>query len=673
MSLALLALSLLSAPPAQAQYPGGGSGGGYPGGGWTVTDQVGNALPSDPNGGGYRLRGPMTGSVSLTGAYPDVFTAAQQPNPTVGYAFIPNPNDYQGWLLTGASDSGYDPYHVWTTAQASNHAGTSGGGTTGYLGMPWNENINGSITSNTGGTLWAVFQWNGSSQPPDHIDVLLRTTVSASAAASTYGNPPQAGGSSTATATDSTFSETATADSGGGGVPLVTGRHLLRVGVDPNTKKAQVSLGGTTTATATASVPYGMMGSYPGTTSGGYYQVTNGAAGANASAFIGAAVAFDSREVAITADVNTTSYKVLTGGVDANGDGKWARVAHTPDPDGTMKGDIGLPYGEQHTTQSSGGIGQGTTSQLVVTSSNRSVTYTGHIPGNWATQNAHYWWNSSLKNYDTNGSLYHLSGVDLPTEAEIPTLGNVYVGPVVDSDHGGAIIPNEAGANGTTDHISFKFQNGDNRPNYPTGNDGDGATGVANYSLTIHQPIEVFPSHKPSEINYRVASPSPTAEETSMSFQGLDYSTYKGNSSNGVSALCVLNSPSLYWSLSSDVTSVLSSVPYPGWWGVLDVIFTGANIAINHATPVQQSFPADFNDVAWSDSQSSGDSYYMAKTYPKAYFHMSPRVRINYRWRYKLVDVYETSGFKSETLQHDEEYVGPQNVFGVFTYFGPGS
>ncbi len=63
----------------------------------------------------------------------------------------------------------------------------------------------------------------------------------------------------------------------------------------------------------------------------------------------------------------------------------------------------------------------------------------------------------------------------------------------------------------------------------------------------------------------------------------------------------------------------------------------------------------------------------MAKTYPKAYFHMSPRVRINYRWRYELVDVYETSGFKSETLQHDEEYVGPQNVFGVFTYFGPGS
>ena len=54
------------------------------------------------------------------------------------------------------------------------------------------------------------------------------------------------------------------ADGSRGGMPLVTGRHLLRVPVDPNTGKAQVSLGGT--ATATADVPYGVMGNYPGTT-----------------------------------------------------------------------------------------------------------------------------------------------------------------------------------------------------------------------------------------------------------------------------------------------------------------------------------------------------------------------------------------------------------------------
>ncbi len=160
------------------------TGGGYPGGGWTVTDQAGNPLSTNPNGG-YDLRGPMTGDVKLTGAYPDVFTAAQQPNPTVGYAFIPNPNDYQGWLFSGGSTppgGGYDPLHIWTGAQAFNQAGP-----TGWLGNPWNESINGSVTANTGGTLWAVFQWNGSSQPPDHIDVLLRTTVSA------YVNPGPTG------------------------------------------------------------------------------------------------------------------------------------------------------------------------------------------------------------------------------------------------------------------------------------------------------------------------------------------------------------------------------------------------------------------------------------------------------------------------------------------------
>jgi len=157
-----------------------------------------------------------------------------------------------------------------------------------------------------------------------------------------------------------------------------------------------------------------------------------------------------------------------------------------------------------------------------------------------------------------------------------------------------------------------------------------------------------------------------------MSFQGLDYSTYKGTGSNGISAICVLNSPSVYWSLASDATNILASVPYPGWWGILDVLFAGANIGITHATPVTQNFSADFNDTAWNDPQSDGDKYYHDTTgaYLKQDFHMSPRVRVNYRWRYKLIDVYDANGFKNETLGHDEEYVGPQNVFGYFTYNG---
>ena len=46
-------------------------------------------------------------------------------------------------------------------------------------------------------------------------------------------------------------------------------------------------------------------------------------------------------------------------------------------------------------------------------------------------------------------------------------------------------------------------------------------------------------------------------------------------------------------------------------------------------------------------------------------------MRVNYHRKYKLVDTYDQYGFKSETLNFDEEYVGPQNVFGYFAYFGP--
>ena len=155
-----------------------------------------------------------------------------------------------------------------------------------------------------------------------------------------------------------------------------------------------------------------------------------------------------------------------------------------------------------------------------------------------------------------------------------------------------------------------------------------------------------------------------------MSFQGQDYSTYKGTGSNGISAICVLNSPSVDWSLASDVTSVLSSVPYPGLYGVLDVIFAGANIWVNHATPQTINFPADFNDTAWNDPLSDGDGSYKAKKGSKADYHMSPRVRVKYFWNYNLVDTYNAKGFQSETLNHDVIYDGPQNVFGFFTYHG---
>ena len=169
-------------------------------------------------------------------------------------------------------------------------------------------------------------------------------------------------------------------------------------------------------------------------------------------------VAVDLRMVTISADADPTHYKLLTGGVDANGDGNCTQAIRVRDSDGTMKGDIGIPYGQQH--QDSDGL-------EVVSRTTRNVTYSGHLIGPWPTQNANYWWNSSLKNWSETGNLYYvpivLAANGPPVETDIDKVKNVYVGAVVDSDTG-AIVPNEAGPNGTTDHLFFKFQNGDNRP-----------------------------------------------------------------------------------------------------------------------------------------------------------------------------------------------------------------
>jgi hypothetical protein len=115
---------------------------------------------------------------------------------------------------------------------------------------------------------------------------------------------------------------------------------------------------------------------------------------------------------------------------------------------------------------------------------------------------------------------------------------------------------------------------------------------------------------------------------------------------------------------------MLSNVPFPGYWAVLNVIFAGANIIVKHGTTETRSFSADFNDVAWNDTASSGDIYYKNSSYSKEFFQMSPRVRVQYNWEYKLVDVYDVKGFKSETLNHDEIYVGPHDAYGYFKYVG---
>ncbi len=669
--LALLSLAALVSYPANAQVPS-------PGGQWVVQDSNGKTLTANPDGS-YTLYGPVTETASEK--YPGVLAAAHN-NPQLDGAYVPSELSPNPDPIYNGGSTGFTS--VFGAFAVASNADQMNGGYIPYLGsISAPVFLNGSITDNITGTLTQTWTWIPAAAPngqpaPAVLNLLVSAPVSVDISPN-YSNPSLSSGLTGTASASNGLGDTANMTEGSVyAKQSLPGKHLVQF---------PVGAGGSVTVTVSAqgsvsltnSVTYGALfptipQPYP--TDPYVYRATNGFAYSMGAADVSASAQQDHRAVTISADCDTpgTYYKVLSGGVDANGDGLCAKVAHQRDSDGTMKADIGIPYGEMHTAVVIGVAG-GTVP--VITTTHKTVTYTAHIPGNWATQDAQYLWNSSLKKYSLSGSLHHLFGLGLPTEAEIPVLTNTYVGAVVDSDHGGAITANEAGTTGTPDHIFFKFQNGDNRTVYPspqfaTGNDGDGATATANYWLTVHQPIEVFPSNRPSETNhYHIAAPPPAAGDIPMSFQGLDYCTYKGTGSNGVSAICVINSPSVGWSLSSDVTSALSSVPYPGWWGVLDVIFSGANIYIKHATPQSQNFPADFTDMAWNDPQSTGDPYYSANTYSKAYFHMSPRVRVEYRWNYKLVDVYDASGFKSETLVHDEEYIGPQNVFGDFTYVGP--
>ena len=208
-----------------------------------MQDKQGNPIQPNQDGSGYTLQGPTTGSYSLTGTYPDVLNAVTGSLSTGGPPFLPDPSDYQGWLFTGAP-GGYDRNHVWTKATAGNGAW--------FKNNAPPELINGGVTANVVGTLWAIWKWNpspypGSPQkPPDHLDILLSTSASASASVGAYGSPPSSAGlSSSATASDS-LGHTVTATAPGNpSPPPVTGRKLLRVPVDPVTGLAPVSAGGT--------------------------------------------------------------------------------------------------------------------------------------------------------------------------------------------------------------------------------------------------------------------------------------------------------------------------------------------------------------------------------------------------------------------------------------------
>ena len=454
--LVTLSLFSLLAASAQAQNNTGGN--------IAVQDQQGNAIYLNQDGSGYPLKGPLTGTYSLSGTYPSVLAAAQKPNPTYDYSsFTPNPSSYQFWLFNSGSTppgGGYDPYHIWTNAAATNDVGVSGG-VSGYENIPGGGSfsVNGSVTANVGGTLWAIFQWSDPSPAsyyaaahatpppmPKYLDILLSTAVNASATASPYGSPSTTSGLSASAVGGDSLNEKsqATFPALPTDVLLVTGKHLLRVPVDPATGKAPVSLSGTTTASATDSVLYGAFVNYPGT-SYQYYQQTNGPTNAMASAYIGGVARLDDREVIIQSNLGQTFHK----GVNAS------RVPNVRQSDGTMTDDT-ISAGKPE--PSSGGYDYGGGSDF-------PIIYQAVPIGNWGANSSYTWSNIATQWITSPATTLH--GTFNPNPIS-PLYVTYYDTP--------SSLP---GAPGTTDNVRILLTDGQ-----------DGATAVANYNLKFHKEYE---------------------------------------------------------------------------------------------------------------------------------------------------------------------------------------
>ena len=382
MSLAFLSLCLLSARPVLAQ------------GGWTVTDAANN--PLQPSGNGYSLVGTATGGATNT--YPqDMTAAALAPpyyDPQFGWV------DNSQWLQAASSGPhSYDPnplgtpylYNGGTTsapstsvalnATAHNYAlDNSYYGSFNPKAPPFFTNqyypdpsvcepINGTVTGRTTGTLWAYWNWMGPNAPPDHLNILLTTNVSASSSVGGGGS----GLSATATASDGDpFNETATSDAG---VPSVVGHHLLRVPVSGGV--AAVSLNGNVSVSATNTVPYGAFGGY-------YYQNNysgNNPTEAKSIGSVSATANIDggNREVHILPPLGTTYHK----GANAQ------PVQNQPEPyTGILTDDTVVPP-----------VGP------VTLGSGYTIGYQAVAGGAW-NPNSSYAWSQGLQGANGMGSVY---------------------------------------------------------------------------------------------------------------------------------------------------------------------------------------------------------------------------------------------------------------------------
>ncbi len=315
MSFASLGLLTLATQPAQAQYSGGG---------WSPVPcdasgaPLSNAYP-DSNGF-YTMNGTEADDVQ-NGYPPDLvgyeianndyrYSTAFSPLTSTPNGPIPGTILYQGISGSAIANNNLQNGSGYYSSGFSYDIYSNGVDSRGLL--------NGTIHSTLTGQLVYYFKevWQGYGTPtpvPDHLDILLKTTVSASAGVDYGLSGLSSGLSATATASDDQFQENVTATGGFINTPApVVGYHLVRASVDPGTQVAEVYLNGTVDATAVNTVPYGTLDPQSSMNN----KVTNGAATTGASGGVVSVVKPDSREVEITSPDIETSYQF--GPLDPN-------------------------------------------------------------------------------------------------------------------------------------------------------------------------------------------------------------------------------------------------------------------------------------------------------------------------------------------------------------------
>ena len=325
----------------------------------------------------------------------------------------------------------------------------------------------------------------------------------------------------------------------------------------------------------------------------------------------------DSREVTISAGVDNTYMKApayYSSGVvrfDAYNNIVFTPVHHTPDLDGTMRGDMGIGYG--------------TTGATPPADCQYPVNYTAHLKGFWGAASTYSWY-SDLKSTSGAG----------------PTFGNTYIGAATIPTNLGPplIVPGETGK---VDHIFLKVVDSNG-----------GASATANYYMALHQPEEFLPSNQVTESIFK------KKDEVETSAPGW--------ATPGVGVNCTWNAPGAYWDYLSGGAAVMAEIPGADealpWFGAF---CAAAGVAVDHLKPLPCTGPVTF------DPQNQGSDYpdetlHPFKTTDHRYFVMIPHFWDMYTRTHLLQDVWDKTGFVSETPINSDVFVRQAGSYGTYKY-----